>query len=118
LDEVFAEHRIRKSRQWQDELRNIRLSLARHESAAAKNYELGIGILELAKGAYDLYLQQSDDERRKLLNTILSNCSFVRGTLYPTYNKPFDILARTDKIENWRPQRDSNPCCRIESAVS
>jgi site-specific DNA recombinase len=92
--------------------------MARYENATKKNYELGISILELAKKAHQLYLRQDHHERRKLLNTLLSNCTFSRGSLYPTYRKPFDILAKTDRIVNWRPQRDSNPCCRIESAVS
>ncbi len=35
--------------------------------------------------------------------TLLSNCIFARGSLCPTYHKPFDILARKDKFENWRP---------------
>jgi hypothetical protein len=108
----------RKSQQWNSEMRQIRLSLAQYERVGAKSYDLGINILELAKSAYSLYLEQKNEEKRKLLNTLLSNGTFIRGTLYPTYNKPFDILARKDESEDWRPQRDSNPCCRIESAVS
>jgi hypothetical protein len=75
-------------------------------------------ILELAKKGPPVVLMQNHHERRRLLNTLLSNCAFARGSLCPTYRKPFDILAKTHKIKEWRPQRDSNPCCRIESAVS
>jgi hypothetical protein len=109
---------MRKSQQWTSEMREIRLALAHHERVGSKSYELGIGILELAKRAHSLYLQQNNDEKRKLLNTLLSNCTFVRGTLYPTYNKPFDILARKDKNENWRPQRDSNSQFAIVQRMS
>ena len=28
------------------------------------------------------------------------------------------VIIREVGEEKWRPQRDSNPCCRIESAVS
>jgi hypothetical protein len=28
-----------------------------------------------------------------LLKTLLSNCTFDRGTLCPTYRKPFDLFA-------------------------
>jgi site-specific DNA recombinase len=77
--------------------------MARYEKATKKNYELGISILELAKKAHQLYLQQDNHERRKLLNTLLSNCAFTRGSLSPTYHKPFDILAQKDKFKNWRP---------------
>jgi hypothetical protein len=63
IDEEFW---TRKSRQWQSELKEIRLSMARYENATKKNYELGITILELAKKAHQLYLQQDHHERRKL----------------------------------------------------
>ena len=33
-------------------------------------------------------------EQRRLLETLLSNCTFDRGTLCPTYSKPFDLFAR------------------------
>jgi site-specific DNA recombinase len=108
----------RISKKLQEELRQIRLSLSRFEQASKENYEVGISILELAKQASDIYLREDHKGRRKLLDMILSNCTFVRGILYPTYNKPFDILAQNSKNEDWRPQRDSNPCYRIESAVS
>jgi hypothetical protein len=43
---------------------------------------------------------------RILPQPCILDCSaptFSRGSLYPTYRKPFDILAKTDRIENWRP---------------
>lgn len=40
--------------------------------------------------------------------TLLSNCTLDRGTLYPAYKKPFDILAEGLQSEDWRGGRDSN----------
>jgi hypothetical protein len=62
IDEEFW---TRKSRRWQSELREIRLSMARYENATKKNYELGISILELAKKAHQLYLRQEPQRKTK-----------------------------------------------------
>jgi DNA invertase Pin-like site-specific DNA recombinase len=84
----------RKSVEWNNDLVNIQFQIKSHESANLEYCKTGVEILELANQAYDMYLQQSCKEQRKLLNIILSNCTFDRGTLCPTYNKPFDILAK------------------------
>jgi hypothetical protein len=36
-----------------------------------------------------------------LLETVLSNCTFDRGTLCPTYSKPFDLLIRGNETRDW-----------------
>jgi hypothetical protein len=84
----------RKSSEWENELIDIRHKIKSHESANTNYYKTGATILELANSAYDTYLEQNRLEQRKLLNTLLSNCTFYRGTLCSTYNKPFDILAK------------------------
>jgi hypothetical protein len=66
-------------------------------------------ILELAKQAEFLYKSQDPTEQRRLLETVVSNCTFDRGTLCPTYSKPFDLLVRGNETGNWRRERDSNP---------
>ncbi len=33
--------------------------------------------------------------------TVLSNCSFDRGTLCPTYSSPFNLLVRGNKAGDW-----------------
>jgi len=66
-------------------------------------------ILELAKQAEFLYRTQDPAEQRRLLETVLSNCTFDRGTLCPTYSKPFDLLVRGNETGDWRGRRDSNP---------
>jgi hypothetical protein len=50
------------------------------------------------------------DSRRTgaLLKTVLSNCAFDRGSLSPSYNKPFDILAKGTEAGDWRARQDSN----------
>ncbi len=103
-------------------LRNLSSNCGRwvkaHLNANQSYYDEGIRILELANKAYSLYLRQNHQERAKLLRTVLSNCSLKDGNLYPVYKKPFDMIAKGIDFENWRPQRDLNPCYRLERAMS
>lgn len=92
----------RKSAEWENALIDIRIQIKAHENANLNYYETGSAILELAKSAYGLYLKQNHSEQRRLLNTILSNCTFYRGTLCPTYKKPFDILAKGSVLKSKR----------------
>ena len=113
--EDFVEGKItddfwsRKSQQWDDELRTIDAERARldgpHEPLAATAEK----ILELAKKAEILFKSQNPTEQRRLLETVLSNCTFDRGTLSPTYTSPFDLLVKGNETGNWRRERDSNP---------
>jgi hypothetical protein len=48
----------------------------------------------LASGDQVGYETQNAHEQARLLKTLLSNCTFDRGTLCPTYRKPFDLLAQ------------------------
>jgi hypothetical protein len=64
--------------------------------------------LELAKSAHNLFTQQNSQDQARLLNTLVSNCTFDRGSLLATYRKPFDMLVEGNEHGNWLRGRDSN----------
>jgi hypothetical protein len=97
----------RKSTEWNDEISKIRAEIEKYRNASMDYVTTGVQILELARRAYDLYLAQNNFERRELLNILLLNCTFYRGTLCPTYRKPFDILAKGTQTQLMRPQYHS-----------
>lgn len=99
ISEEFWE---RKSLEWHNELTQVVGEIESHNNADFNYFETGVKILELANQAYNLYLRQTRAEQRKLLNIMLSNCTFFRGTLYPTYKKPFDILAKRAQFKSKR----------------
>jgi site-specific DNA recombinase len=99
----------RRSEEWEGELAIVTAEIARAEAAVPCYVVKGEKILELAKTARFLYSEQDFGERRRLLDSLLSNCTFDRGSLYPTYIKPFDILVKGAETGNWRGRRDSNP---------
>jgi hypothetical protein len=83
----------------------------------------GVRILELARNARPLFEQQESREKRRLLDFLVSNCSWKNGELTVALRQPFDLLAETNattaqslgrnrsnlaKSEIWLPGRDSN----------
>jgi hypothetical protein len=112
--EDYLESRIsegfwtRKSQEWETESATIEREIGRLSRPAPAIVATGEKILELAKQAEFLYKTQSPVEQRRLLETVLSNCTFDRGSLCPTYAKPFDLLAQGHETGNWRREWDSN----------
>jgi site-specific DNA recombinase len=104
-DELWA----RKSEEWQRELEEIRRETSRHEKASADYSVTGSKILELAKNAHNLFTRQDPAQQARLLKILVSNCAFNRGTLCPTYSKPFDLFVAGNESGDWRREWDSNP---------
>ena len=77
----------RKSVEWEDERQALDAELARLAQTDGPLAVTGEKILELAKRAEILYKNQDPAEQRRLLETVLSNCTFDRGSLCPTYTK-------------------------------
>jgi len=64
-------------------------------------------ILELANKAYLLYFSQNSVEKAKLLRMLFSNCSVDAVSVTPVYRKPFDMIVKRAKSEEWSGRRDS-----------
>lgn len=58
----------------------------------------GAQLLELASRCQELFAMQPPEEKRRLLDYVLSNCSYREGTLIPTFQKPFDLPVQTRKL--------------------
>jgi hypothetical protein len=99
----------RKSAEWEAELQTVDAERARLERPRASAVATAEKILELAKKAESRYKSQNPVEQRRLLETVLSNCTFDSGRLSPTYSKPFDLFVRGNETGEWRGRRDSNP---------
>jgi site-specific DNA recombinase len=109
---------LRKSREWQDELELVRGETAKRDRASATYAVTGSRILELARNAARLFERQVPAEQARLLRTLLSNCTFDRGTLCPTYTSPFELFVKGNETGDWLGGRDSNPDNVVQSHVS
>ena len=65
------------------------------EKAEQSYMDEGVQILELAQNAQRLFEQQEPRQKRRLLNFLLSNCSWEDGEVVATFRQPFDLLAET-----------------------
>jgi len=102
LDEVVTtEFYQEKTNEWKNEQNNTLINLQKHKDVNNNYFEQGIKILELAQKAYFAYLEQDNTGKRNLLNILLSNCTLNKGNLYPTYRKPFDLLAKNPSRSTW-----------------
>ncbi len=87
-------------------------------------------LLELARNAQLLFERQDAREKRRLLNFVLSNCTWDDGEIAATFRQPFDLLAETAAIaahsavdgdansaksEIWLGHLDSNQDCSVQS---
>jgi site-specific DNA recombinase len=117
----------RLAAQWRAEQDVISKSMDRHREANEVYFIEGSKILDLASRSQELFATQPPEEKRKLLDFVLSNCSWSHGELSPSFRRPFDLLVETRKMAEegqrrnrceatpdakfqiWYPQRDSNP---------
>jgi hypothetical protein len=70
--------------------------------------DFGVRVLELAQKAHTLYVNETADEKRQLLVSLLSKCTLNAGTLCVTYRKPFDLILETNQTKEMLPRLDSN----------
>jgi site-specific DNA recombinase len=111
------------SNQWREAQAGCQREIERHRGADESFLNEGVALLELAKDAQRLFAKQEPREKRRLLNFLLSNCTWKDGELTATFRQPFDILAETNatdekesgfefasgrKNDKWLPEQASN----------
>lgn len=90
-----------------------------HLVEAESNYFVTANLLlKLADRAYDLFMSSEVEQKRLLIQTVLSNLKLTGDKLDCELRSPFNLIAKSNDQLEWRPQRDSNPCFRRERAVS
>ena len=119
------------------EMRTAQSALMReitaHQTANRSYIEEGVQLLELAQRAHVLFESQPANEKRRLLNFVLSNSTWKDGELTANYRQPFDMLAvavasekqvmtagmaETARKDIWLPGMDSNHDSRLQRPLS
>jgi site-specific DNA recombinase len=95
VDGVFFE---RMSGEWRGEQDRCLREIERRQTADQSYLKEGVRILELARNAQPLFQKQELREKRRLLNFLVSNCSWKGGELTTVLRQPFDLLAETTAI--------------------
>ncbi len=68
-------------------------SIQTHQGANQNYLDEGIRLLELASRARELFELQEPREKRRLLDFVVSNCSWKDGQLDATLRQPIDLMA-------------------------
>ena len=112
IDAAFFQ---KMSNQWREEQDRCRRDIERHRNADKSYLSEGVALLELAKNAQRLFAKQEPREKRRLLNFLISNCTWNSGFLTATFRQPFDLLAETVTSASGPPHYLSQNClCMID----
>ncbi len=88
----------RMSAEWREEQNRCLREIERHQEAEQSYMDEGVQLLELARNAQRLFERQDAREKRRLLNFVLSNCTWDDGEVVAAFRQPFDLLAETTAI--------------------
>ena len=86
------------SNQWREEQNRCQREIDRHQNADKSYKDEGVALLDLARNAQRQFAMQKPREKRRLLNFVLSNCTWEDGEVVATFRQPFDLLAETTAI--------------------
>ncbi len=86
------------STQWREEQNRCQREIDRSQNADKSYMDEGAQILELASNAQKRFENQEPCQKRRLLNFLLSNCSWEDGEVVENFRQPFDLLAKTTAI--------------------
>ena len=94
VDSIFFD---RKAAEWRAEQDRLMRTIEEHQAANQTYLGEGIRLLELGRRAHELFQQQKPREKRRLLDFVLSNCTWKDGPLQVTFRQPFDLIIASTK---------------------
>ncbi len=110
-DKITEEFWAAKASEYREQELALETALKRLSQPVPADRALAVErIFELANKAYSLYLTRNAAEQGQLLRMLLLNCATDGANLWPTYRKPFDLIAQRAKNEEWSGRADLN--CR------
>ncbi len=131
---ISASFYERNASAWRSEQERLLEAIQQHQQANSGYFEAGAKLLELASGAREAFLRQGSEEKRRLLQLLVSNSCWKEGKLAVQLHAPFDLIlseaakARADDaadlaggvrkrpFENWSGGWDLNPRPRAPKA--
>lgn len=99
---------LEKKQEWTNQLEEIENLLQAFNNADKKYYDEGVQILELLRNAYSVYSKQNNQEKRKMLKFLLSNCTINDKKVSYDWNLPFTYFVNFDNCQEKYPGCDSN----------
>ena len=99
----------RKASEWRQEQARVRVALDEHRASGRHYLAEGPRLLNLARRAADRFETQPPREKRRLLDFLLSNCTWKDRTLRTEFRQPFDLLAIAATANRKRETAEGGP---------
>ncbi len=96
---IDPEFRMAKNSRWKQERTEIEGQLGNLRKTNSSSMDYGIKLMELASKAVDLFKNMSNDEKRELLNLVLSNPRILNGSFEYDFKKPFSLFQNVVDLE-------------------
>ena len=94
---------------YKTEQMEIELKVASLREANTAYMIEGVKLMEIANSAAKLFPTMTIEQKRQMINLVLSNPVLDGSSLCYDYQKPFDMFVNVTEIKKWRERRDSNP---------
>lgn len=98
---ISEEFWLIKTKQWMAEKELLSLKLFSAQKADTLYLENANLILELAKRAHELFKVQNADQKRKLVELLLSNCSYNGENIDLELKPVFSMIIKSSESGNW-----------------
>ena len=92
---------------WRREQDGLIQKIQQIQKAAPAPIDQAVDMLRLTSQASELFLQQSADEQRRLLQTVVENATWRDGALRTTLFEPFEILRHSNQ-ESYRKESEKS----------
>lgn len=106
IPESLYKRKFEEYREAAKSLQNKRLNI---EQVDDDYYSTVNHLLELARNAPMLFENANPEQKKGLINLVLSNLQLEGKQLRWELKKPFDTMAYCNENANWQGRRDSNP---------
>lgn len=109
LDEKIPEELYnRKFNEYRDKQKALRNKRENIELIEDNYYATVSHLLKLSKNAPKLFLRANHEQKRALINLVLSNLELKGKQLLWEMKKPFEMMVFCNQNQNWLPGPDSN----------
>lgn len=93
---------VTQNSRWKEEQTQIESQLVNLRTTNTAYIDHGIKLMELAKQASTLFKHMNSDEKRELVNLVLSNPQIENGSMRYDLKKPFNMFVNVSHLEKWR----------------
>ncbi len=105
IPDLLYQRKFEEYRTSQKSLQNKRVNI---EQVEDEYYGTVNHLLRLSKNAPKLFEKANNEQKRSMINLVLSNLQLDGNQLRWEYKKPFDTMAFCNKKTTWLPGPDSN----------